>query len=630
MRRVLNCVRILAALWGVPVIGVAQLPDESRVAEKILVPDKSWTCNMPGGIPSLENAPPVFEAVMDLSQIHDVGQTPFGYRTVGVVAGGKISGEKLRGTVMSGGLDFQLGFTNGTLELEQILVIKTDDGSYLLLHNLGTSASETDVRLVVDFDAPTNGRYAWLNTGKFFARRTIDRAGKVIKLTFFEQPRAEPVGDASNRLFVTKPSGWRDQPVTFRRAGAEEERGEPIISELVTLGQSQLIPAGKGGERNIIPITGGTLEGRIRGKVLNAGADYQRLTKPMILEARYLWQTEDGDIIIVRNGGPPEALTPTFEVRSDSRYAWLNEGKFLSSSPRVGSDGVRLSFFQSGPRSETAAIAFGTRLDPDDVRREAQRIARTQANTNSPHWQAKGDQRRTYHFDAANEDFPFRVCVPTSWDGHSKLPLVMFLHGGWNNESSYLDQNDKQMVKLAEQHGCLLVSPLGGHGAYGNFLLLPAVFGQPKAAETVLASRSPERTRAQEISERDVINVLEIVLNEYPVDRSAMLLMGHSMGSGGTWYLGAKYSSYWSALAPMSGPFVQKSTYPWDRIRSLPIFMSEGTLAPASLCGSRQMSDWLKTAGFRIEYKEVEADHPGMVPLILPDVFAFFDRCRLR
>jgi poly(3-hydroxybutyrate) depolymerase len=53
--------------------------------------------------------------------------------------------------------------------------------------------------------------------------------------------------------------------------------------------------------------------------------------------------------------------------------------------------------------------------------------------------------------------------VPTTWDGKSKLPLVMLLHGGWNNESSYLDANDKQMVKLAEQHGMVP-------------LVLPAVF----------------------------------------------------------------------------------------------------------------------------------------------------------
>jgi hypothetical protein len=36
----------------------------------------------------------------------------------------------------------------------------------------------------------------------------------------------------------------------------------------------------------------------------------------------------------------------------------------------------------------------------------------------------------------------------------------------------------------------------------------------------------------------------------------------------------------------------------------------------------------MKGHGFNLEYKEVEADHPGMVPLVLPDVFDFFDRCR--
>ena len=31
---------------------------------------------------------------------------------------------------------------------------------------------------------------------------------------------------------------------------------------------------------------------------------------------------------------------------------------------------------------------------------------------------------------------------------------------------------------------------------------------------------------------------------------------------------------------------------------------------------------------FMSEYEEVNADHGGMVKLVLPDVFAFFDRTR--
>ena len=81
------------------------------------------------------------------------------------------------------------------------------------------------------------------------------------------------------------------------------------------------------------------------------------------------------------------------------------------------------------------------------------------------------------------------------------------------------------------------------------------------------ASVDEQRERTLELSEKDVINVLEIVLSEYPVDRASMYLTGHSMGSGGTWYLGAKYAQYWAAIAPMSGPFVDETNYPWEGCR---------------------------------------------------------------
>ncbi|MGK3984395.1 hypothetical protein WME99_15225 [Sorangium sp. So ce136] len=292
-----------------------------------------------------------------------------------------------------------------------------------------------------------------------------------------------------------------------------------------------------------------------------------------------------------------------------------------------GEGGAAGSAGTGGPAEfEPVTISFGTSLDPRTQVLEARALAESVADPSSPQWRARGDQRRTYHFPAAGADVPYRVCVPERWDGTSKLRLVMFLHGAGNDESSYLDQNDKQMVKLADEHGVLLVSPLGYQGAYGTFLRLPAVFGQPEAAEELLAARTPERERDQELSEKDVINVLELVLSEYPIDRSSMFLTGHSMGSGGTWYIGAKYSDYWKALAPMSGPFVQESGYPWDRLRDVPIFVTEGTRGTPSLAGSRELRDWMTAGGYAITYKEVDADHAGMVPLVLPDVFDFFDR----
>jgi len=289
-----------------------------------------------------------------------------------------------------------------------------------------------------------------------------------------------------------------------------------------------------------------------------------------------------------------------------------------------------LPFFSSNlaaGKEQAGPVAFGSALDADQQIMESQQLAKA---TTALGQRAKGDQHRTYYFPAAKIQMPYRLYVPTTWDGQSKLPLIVMLHGAGADENSYMDMNHQQLLRLAEQHGYVLVSPLGYSrlGAYGTPLRLPAVFGQPEIAAKQRAAVNPEAEHTLELSEKDVINVVEIVLNEYPIDRSSVFLAGHSMGAGGTWYLGVKYSNLWRAMAPMSGPFVDQANYPWNRMRSMPVMMSEGTLALPSVQGSRLMRDWMFQQDFQFEYYEVKGDHPGMVPLVLPAVFDFFDRYR--
>ncbi|MBO4451026.1 MAG: hypothetical protein J5770_01255 [Bacteroidaceae bacterium] len=269
-------------------------------------------------------------------------------------------------------------------------------------------------------------------------------------------------------------------------------------------------------------------------------------------------------------------------------------------------------------------IVFGTDLKAETAVRKAKQLAKKLANPKASNWQARGDQRRTYYFADAKEQMPYRVCVPDAWDGESEMPMVVFLHGGWNDESSYLDQNDKQLVKIANQYGVLLVSPLGAHEGFGNFLRLPATFGHDDEMRTIVDELTADRIAASKLSEQDVINVIELVLAEYPVNPSAMYLMGHSMGSGGTWYLGAKYPDYWYGLVPISGPFTMRYDYPWERLRTKPIFMSEGLRAGASLGGSRDLYKFAhEELHLNIIYKEVDGDHGSMFPMILNDCFKF-------
>ncbi|MEP7309582.1 MAG: alpha/beta hydrolase-fold protein [Acidobacteriota bacterium] len=241
---------------------------------------------------------------------------------------------------------------------------------------------------------------------------------------------------------------------------------------------------------------------------------------------------------------------------------------------------------------------------------------------------ATGDQRRQYVFAPTGQQMPYRIYVPKTWDGKVSLPIILMLHGAGANESTYLDQADGLLMKLAEQHGYIVVSPLGFSplGAYGNPLRLPAVFGQPAAAASQRAAVTPVRQRELTLSELEVMTALEIVTEEYGADRSRTYLAGHSMGSGGAWHLAARYPERWRAVAPMSGPFVDEATYPFDRIRRLPIFMTEGTGATPSLEGSRVLARDMRERGFAFEYLEVDGNHGSMVPMVWPRIFEFFNR----
>jgi hypothetical protein len=317
-------------------------------APKVLIPHESWTCGMPEGIPAPESGSLVFELEMKFEKVLEVGKTPFGDRKVIVAQEGTMSGPKLTGTVMPGALDFELKLSNGTIEIEQVLVLKTSDGKYVYVRNAGTGTDSTDVRVVMDFEAPNSAPSAWLNSGKYVARRAVNAANKTLMMRVYDVSSVSLPAGSANVTRINKPAGAANQPWDYRKAAATEKQGEVLITETVTLSPSQSVGMSKRGNRNIIPITGGELSGRIPGKVLFGGADYQNLSGPPAIDARYLWQANNGDIIIVRNTGSGR-LIPTFEVRVDSPYAYLNKGLYLSSPPGMRPGGVGITIYESNP-----------------------------------------------------------------------------------------------------------------------------------------------------------------------------------------------------------------------------------------------------------------------------------------
>ena len=336
---------LIPALGALSLLALPAQQTGAQTAAATLIPHPAWDCGMPEGIPAPESGRLIFEISIPLDRAADIGRTQFGQRHVAVGRAGSVAGERLTAAVMEGALDFELTLANGTIEIEQILVLRAEDGSYILARNAGTGAGTDDVRVVMDFEAPNASAHAWLNSGRYVARRELDTDAGTLALRVYDVS-AVPVATAG-AVRIAKPDGVPAQPWDYRQRAAGEMQGETLIQENVTLAPSQSVGASKRGNRNIIPITGGVLSGRIAGSVLMGGADYQNLGQPATIDARYLWQAADGEIIIVRNGGGFGSLTPTFEARVDGPYAFLNTGRYLSSNPGMGQGGVSLTFYES-------------------------------------------------------------------------------------------------------------------------------------------------------------------------------------------------------------------------------------------------------------------------------------------
>jgi len=320
----------------------------AQQAAKVFIPHSTWDCGMQDGIPGPESGVPIFEVQMSLDRLAKLGKTPYGDRRVAVGLEGKLTGSRLSATVMRGALDFELTLANGVVEVEDILVFKTGDGKFIYSRSAGVGPDAKDVRVAMDFEAPNGSEVDWLNGGKYVARRILDESSKTLTLRVYDVSNVAVKADGANVVRIAKPADSPAQPWNFRQKDPAEKPGMELIVESVGLSPSQRVGASKRGNRNIIPITGGDLSGRITGKVLSGGADYQNLSAPPAIDARYLWQAADGEIIIVRNTtSAAGGLVPTFETRVDGPYAYLNKGLYLSSNPGIANGGVKITMYDS-------------------------------------------------------------------------------------------------------------------------------------------------------------------------------------------------------------------------------------------------------------------------------------------
>lgn len=322
--------------------GEANANGGSSSSGRTIVPDPSWTCGKADGIVDPKLGQLVFIASVSVGQVREVGATQFGKRRASDLTGASITGNRLEAALLGGGLDLELQLSNGAVELEQVAMLRAKDGSLIYLRSCGVApAGESVVRIVPDFEVATSSPLAWLNTGNFVGTRSLDVTGKKIELAVYD---VSAVKAEAPKLQLEDPMGVAHQP--WECVKATGRKSAEVFSESVTLGGSLSVGASKRGTRNVIPITGGTVSGKLMGTVVNAGADYQLIGGSTLLDARYLLVGNEGEVVVVRNCGAFGALVPLFEARSAGPYAFLNTGKFISSDPVSAAGGVKITFYE--------------------------------------------------------------------------------------------------------------------------------------------------------------------------------------------------------------------------------------------------------------------------------------------
>jgi poly(3-hydroxybutyrate) depolymerase len=188
----------------------------------------------------------------------------------------------------------------------------------------------------------------------------------------------------------------------------------------------------------------------------------------------------------------------------------------------------------------------------------------------------QGDIRKAYRSAVDQTLQPYRLFVPSAYDGAKPAPLVLALHGMGGDENSIFDQYSNGAIKReADRLGFLVVCPKGRDSA------------------------SMYRGSAQ----RDVLDVLAEVRRDYKIDADRIYLMGHSMGAYGTWSVAMDHPDLFAALGPISGG---GDTSGLAKIRHIPEYVVHGDSDhTVNVAESRRMVEAGKAAGIEVVYVEV-------------------------
>ena len=262
----------------------------------------------------------------------------------------------------------------------------------------------------------------------------------------------------------------------------------------------------------------------------------------------------------------------------------------------------------------------------------------------------KGVEIRKYVFKETGEELPYSVYVSSKVKKDQKAPLVIALRGFTGTTLTFVRGT---AVDLAEEGGYILVGAIGYNNRAGFGVqagprpaAAPGAPGAPGAAPPagppgpgagapggarpqpplVGGTKETDPAKVTEYSEKDVMNVLELVRKEFNIDDRRIYLMGHSQGGGGARHLAEKYPDIWAGVALLAPALFNVEVTADSKITKVPLLLAVGD-QDSLITSSRAFSEQLK--GLKVTHEYIEKpglDHGTIIMGAMPDVFAFFPK----
>jgi len=265
-------------------------------------------------------------------------------------------------------------------------------------------------------------------------------------------------------------------------------------------------------------------------------------------------------------------------------------------------------------------------------------------------------QIRMHHFAETDQDIPYSLFVSSKVKNNKKAPLIVTLHGIGGTHTTMMRPN---AIDLAEAGGYILLAPMGynprgwygapppqgrrgappaptvdsGRGAVSDGRSAGAVAAPPQGRRgglpPGLLSDPNDPPNLRELSEKETLDVVELIRKEFKVDDDRTYLMGHSMGGAGALYLAIKYPQRWAAIAALAPAAFAVDREGLRTIPKMPIMLVHGdmdTVVPVTV--GRAWAEAMKSIPMKdSQYIEVPGgDHGTVIGSHQAEVFAFFAR----